>query len=218
MWEELAIQIIETYVDWHHSKRMKLTAQIRLNPTGEQAAILLETMETANAACNAISEYAWDTQVFTAFKLHRAVYHETRQRFPLSAQVVVRCLGKVADTYKSDKKRPHLFRPRGAVVYDSRILKYFTDREEVSIWTLNGRERISYSVGGPHANRLIAQRGESDLVYRHGMFFLLATCDVPEDDGVLVDDVLGIDLGIVEIATTSDGDRFNGSLVEAKRQ
>ena len=64
---------------------------------------MLETMETANAACNAMSDYAWETKTFTAFKLHRAVYHETRQRFPLSAQVVVRCLGKVADTYKSDK-------------------------------------------------------------------------------------------------------------------
>ncbi len=150
---------------------MKLTAQIRLNPTQEQAAILLETMETANAACHAISEYAWETQVFTAFKLHRALYHETRQRFPLSAQVVVRCLGKMADTYKADKKKVHTFRKRGAVVYDSRILKYFTDREEVSIWTLSGRERIPYSAGGPHAKMLLAQRGESDLVYRRGMFF-----------------------------------------------
>ena len=197
---------------------MKLTAQIRLHPTQEQAAILLKTMETANAACNAISEYAWDTQVFTAFKLHRAVYHETRQRFPLSAQVVVRCLGKVADTYKSDKKRKHEFRRRGAVIYDSRILKYFTQQKEVSIWTLAGRARIPYSVGGPHAKMLFAQRGESDLVYRRGMFFLLATCDVPEDDGALVDDVLGIDLGIVEIATDSTGESFNGSLIESKRQ
>jgi len=197
---------------------MKLTAQIRLNPTQEQAAILLETMETANAACNAISDYAWETKTFTAFKLHRAVYHETRQRFPLSAQVVVRCLGKVADTYKSDKKRKHEFRARGAVVYDSRILKHYTDRQEVSIWTLDGRARIPYSVGGPHARMLEHQRGESDLVYRRGMFFLLATCDVPEDDRALVDDVLGIDLGIVEIATDSTGESFNGLLVEAKRQ
>ena len=181
-------------------------------------------METANAACNAISDYAWQTKTFTAFKLHRALYHQTRQRFPLSAQVVVRCLGKVADTYKADKKRPHQFRKRGAVIYDSRILKYFTGHKEVSIWTLDGRARIPYSVGGPHARMLEHQRGESDLVYRPptkggiGMFFLLATCEVPEDDGAVVDDVLGIDLGIVEIATDSDGEGFNGALVEAKRQ
>ncbi len=203
---------------------MKLTAQIRLDPTAEQAAILLETMETANAACNAISEYAWSEKVFSKFKLQKAIYYDIKERFALTAQVVVRCLGKVADTYKADKKRPHQFRKRGAVVYDSRILKYFTEREEVSIWTLDGRARIPYKVGGPHARLLEYQKGESDLVYRppkgsgKGFFFLLATCDVPEDDETLVDDVLGIDLGIVEIATTSDGDRFNGALVEAKRQ
>ena len=197
---------------------MKLTAQIRLNPTQEQAAILLATMERANAACNAISEYAWSEKVFSKFKLQKAIYYHIKGRFELTAQVVVRCLGKVADTYKADKKRKHLFRKRGAVVYDSRILKYFTDRQEVSIWTLDGRARIPYSVGGPHARMLAYQRGESDLLYRKGRFYLLATCDVPESDETLVDDVLGVDLGIVEIATTSDGDSVNGERVEAKRQ
>ncbi len=147
---------------------MKLTAQIRLNPTAEQAAILLETMEAANAACNAISEYAWQTKTFSKFKLQAAIYHDIRQRFALSAQVVVRCLGKVADTYKADKKTVHTFRKRGAVVYDSRILKYFTEREEVSIWTMGGRERIAYSVGEHHARLLAYQQGESDLIYRKG--------------------------------------------------
>ena len=203
---------------------MKLTAQIRLNPSVEQAAILLATMETSNAACNAISDYAWSEKVFSKFKLQKAIYYDIKERFELTAQVVVRGLGKVADTYKADKKRKHEFRKRGAVIYDSSILKYFTERREVSIWTLDGRARIPYSVGGPHARLLEYQKGESDLVYRKGrhgrpsQFFLLATCDVPESDEVLVDDVLGIDLGIVEIATTSDGDSFNGALVEAKRQ
>ena len=62
------------------------------------------------------------------------------------------------------------------------------------------------------------QRGESDLVYRRGMFFLLATCDVPEDDRALVDDVLGIDLVIVEIATDRERHSVHGLWVESKRQ
>ena len=202
---------------------MKLTAQIRLDPTGERAAKLLETMEAANAACNAISEYAWEKKTFSKFKLQKVIYLDIRDCFALSAQVVVRCLGKVADTYKADKKVMHRFRERGAVVYDSRILKYYTERQEVSIWTLDGRARISYSVGEHHARLMAYQQGESDLIYRPptggglGKFFLLATCNVPEDDETLVDNVLGIDLGIVEIATTSDGDSFNGALVERKR-
>jgi len=62
---------------------------------------------------------------------------------------------------------------------------------------------------------LAYQRGESDLLYRK--FYLLTTCDVPESDETLVDDVLGVDLGIVEIATTSDAESFSGEVIEAKR-
>ncbi|MFB3131634.1 MAG: RNA-guided endonuclease TnpB family protein, partial [Rhodothermales bacterium] len=80
-------------------------------------------METSNAACNAISDYAWSEKVFSKFKLQKAIYYDIKERFELTAQVVVRGLGKVADTYKADKKRKHEFRKRGAVIYDSRILK-----------------------------------------------------------------------------------------------
>jgi putative transposase len=39
---------------------MKLVAQLKLNPTPEQHALLKATLERANAACNAISVYAWE--------------------------------------------------------------------------------------------------------------------------------------------------------------
>jgi hypothetical protein len=39
---------------------MKLTAQLKLLPTPQQAAALKRTLEAANAACNAISQVAWE--------------------------------------------------------------------------------------------------------------------------------------------------------------
>ncbi|QXD15675.1 transposase [Rhodocaloribacter litoris] len=197
---------------------MKLTAQIRLDPSPEQADALLRTMETANAACNAISEHAWATRTFSKYELQKAIYHDIRGRFALSAQVVVRCLGKVADAYKLDRNTKRTFRKRGAIVYDSRILRYYTERREVSIWTMTGRERIPYTVGEHHARLLAYQQGESDLIYRKGRFYLLTTCDVPEEDEEAVDGVLGVDLGIAQIATDSDGDSFSGEQVESKRK
>ena len=56
------------------------------------------------------------------------------------------------------------------------------------------------------------RQGESDLLVRDGKWFLAATCEVPE--AVLNESpagFLGVDLGIVNIATTSDGDRYAGS-------
>ena len=61
------------------------------------------------------------------------------------------------------------------------------------------------------ATLALYRKGESDLVARDGMWFLLATCEVPEaplnTDPV---DFLGVDLGIVNIATTSDGQIMAG--------
>jgi len=60
--------------------------------------------------------------------------------------------------------------------------------------------------------RLLQTRGgETDLVYRHGIWYLLATCEVPEPAPVDVHDVLGIDLGRTNIATDSDGAFYCGS-------
>src|SRR5262245_47762620 len=99
---------------------MKLTAQVKLLPTPEQAEVLKQTLEAANAACNAISAYAWANRVFNQFKLHKALYAAIRDEYRLAAQVVIRCLGKVADAYKPDKTTQRTFKPHGAVPYDSR--------------------------------------------------------------------------------------------------
>src|SRR5882724_9409388 len=121
---------------------MKLTAQIKLRPTPEQYAALKGTLERANAACNAISDYAWANQVFNQFKLHAALYTNLRAQFGLGSQLAVRCLSKVADAYKLDKGAKRHFKEHGSIAFDSRILRYFTDQQLVTIWTLGGRESI----------------------------------------------------------------------------
>jgi len=47
--------------------------------------------------------------------------------------------------------------------------------------------------------------GESDLVYRGGMWFLYATVEVAEAEPVEPRGFLGVEMGIVQIATDSDG-------------
>ena len=73
-------------------------------PTDEQADLLLDTMKEANTVCNAISDVAWEKRIFNNFKLHHEVYHSYKATFNLSSQILVRCIAKVADSYKLDKK------------------------------------------------------------------------------------------------------------------
>src|SRR5262249_22149866 len=50
------------------------------------------------------------------------------------------------------------------------------------------------------------QKGESDLWFHRGEWYLLATCDVEEPVPEQVESYLGIDGGIVNLATDSDGE------------
>jgi IS605 OrfB family transposase len=198
--------------------RVKLIAQVKLLPSKAQAQALKNTLELANAACDWISELAWDAQVFKQYDLHKLIYHRARSHYDLSAQVIVRCIGKVADAYKLDKKTARTFKTHGAIAFDDRILSWKTDKQAVSIWTLAGRQKISY-VCGERQKRLLESRiGETDLVYRKGDFYLLAVCEVPEPTPSDVDNVLGVDFGIIKLATDSDGQSYSGEKIEETRQ
>ncbi len=197
---------------------MKLTAQIKLRPTKEQKEILLETLEVCNRACDYISGVAFEKSVYSKFKLQTIVYTDVKEKFKLSAQIVIRCIGKVCDSYKIDKMVKRRFRKSGAIPYDSRILSYRPDKVMVSIWSIEGRLKISF-VCGEHQRKLLEfQQGESDLAYHKGKFYLLATCDVQDDDPIDFDKFIGVDLGIVNIATTNSGESFSGDAVEKVRQ
>src|SRR5690554_6012423 len=100
---------------------MKLTAKVKLLPDAEQYKYLLETLETTNASCNEISGIAWEHRTFNQFGLQKLVYTMVRTKYPLTAQVVIRAISKVADAYKLDKNSKRTFRPHGGIAYDARI-------------------------------------------------------------------------------------------------
>jgi putative transposase len=90
----------------------------------------------------------------------------------------------------------------------------------VSIWTLDGRiknVRFACSLGA--LKQLIEHRnGESDLVFRDGTWFLAATCEVPEAPQFEPKDWIGVDRGVVNLATTSDGDNHQGRRLDRYRR
>ena len=198
---------------------VKLTAKLHLQPTKEQRQTLLDTMQEANAACDHVSEWCWENKVFGQYKIHHGTYHTIKGTFNLSAQMVVRCVAKVCDAYKQSRKTQRKFRPSGSVAYDSRILSY--KGAVASIWTVVGRQKIPFVTGAHHAELLKYAQGEADLAYIKGKFYLLQTCDVPHEEEQSLEDVIGVDLGITNIASTDDGKTFAGNglnQLRAKRQ
>jgi IS605 OrfB family transposase len=162
-----------------------------------------------------MSDYAWTHKIFNQFRIHNGVYHAVRKSSKLAAQAVVRCISKVADSYKLDKKRKRVFRLLGAVTYDVRILSYSIDKRIASLWSVDGRLKIPFVC---HNDKLLPYvKGEADLIAKNGKWYLFQTVEVPEDDVSDVEDFLGVDFGIVNLATTSDGKSFSGEAVDNTR-
>jgi IS605 OrfB family transposase len=197
---------------------MRLTVAIQLLPTPEQADRLKRTLEAANAACNYIGQVAWESKTFRQFPIHRLTYQAARETFGLASQLAVRCIGKVADAYKLDRETQRTFQPHGAVPYDDRILSYNLKGSEVSIWTLDGRQALPFVCGDRQRTLLATQRGETDLALVRGKWYLFVTCEIETPEPIDVEGVLGVDLGIVNLATDSDGETFSGEHVERRRQ
>jgi putative transposase len=196
---------------------VKLIAQLKLRPSPEQANALRATLETANAACNHASRVAWESGTFREYALRKLVYGDLRNTYGLGAQTAQHCVAKVADAYTRDRTRCLTFKPHGSIAFDDRNLSYALPDASVSIWTLHGRERIPFVCGERQWQLLQTRRGESDLVYRKGQWYLLATCEVEEPAPGDLDDALGVDLGVANIATDSDGQVHSGCAINNVR-
>lgn len=186
---------------------MKTILQLKLNPSDDQKSILIETMLVFNAACDHISEIAWNEQCFSKFKLHKIVYYPIKEQFKLTAQMVIRAIGKVVDSYKTHRECKHIFKSTGAVIYDQRIMA-FRSINKVNLWTVNGRETISFVFGQYQKKRWHQRKGQAQLILRDKTFYLLVSVETEEGMPIDPEGYIGVDLGIVEIATCSDGESY----------
>ncbi|WP_327136702.1 transposase [Streptomyces sp. NBC_01340] len=212
---------------------MKLTVQVKLLPTPVQAAALEATLRACNEAASWADGVAFEKDMKRNFALREHTYDQIKARWNLGAQAAQHVIKKTCDAYATLRanlragnlgrpgskryrratEKPVTFRPEAAQPYDDRMLSWQIAQRRVSIWTVSGRVKDVAFTASPEqlATVELYRKGESDLVCRDGRWFLLATCEVPEaEPNAEPVDFLGIDLGIVNIATTSDGEIMAG--------
>ncbi|MER6956544.1 transposase [Streptomyces sp. NPDC000618] len=219
---------------------MKLAVRVKLLPTPEQASALAATLRACNEAANWLSSEAFNHQVTSRAGLQARAYGDLRAR-GLSAQPALHVVRKVSDAYAVLKaharvgnlgepgsqryvratSKPITFRAGAAQPFDDRCLSWQVSASTVSIWSVSGRlKRIAFA-GYPEQLDLLVRyrRGESDLLHQNGEWYLIATCDVPEvEENSRPDGFVGVDLGIVNIATTSTGQRHSGRRLNRRRE
>ncbi len=198
---------------------MKLTVPIKLVVTPAQREALLATLRRCNAAACWLGEKAFADRQASRQRLHTDYYAELRTKFELSSQMACRVIAKVIGAYRRDRSIQPRFRELGAVAYDARILSFAKDLSSVSLLALESRlKKLPVRMGDHQRTMLAGKRGESDLVFRKGKFYLYVTVDVPAAALSAPTAWLGVDLGIVNLATDNDGERFVGAQVQTVRE
>ncbi len=186
-------------------------------------AMLTATMKAFNAAASWIARVCWDEEITNTNTAHHRVYGETRTDFDLSAQLAVNARAKAVEAVKSvrAKKRETcpVFGARGSVRYDARSYS-FKPMDQVSLLTLDGRV-VCRMMEGARQHAMLTdpawEIGGADLVWRRGVYSLHVTQSREAPDLTEAPDVIGVDLGIVNVAVDSAGQIFTGELVRTVR-
>ena len=140
--------------------------------------------------------------------------------------MTVRVLHVVADSYrgKGHKDTRHRFRPDAAVVVNDRLYRFEPKGgyQRVSLSTIDGRITCGLALGG--YQRAVLARAtkptEADLVEdRKGRWRLHLAVVLPDPEPAdQSGGVLGIDLGIKQLAVDSDGAQYSGGRVNGLRR
>jgi IS605 OrfB family transposase len=204
---------------------MQRTVTLTLRVTPEDAPKLERTRERFAAACDWISGVAFAEGVFNTVRLHHRTYYEARARFrPLQSQLVVRAIGVVADAYRRDRTHRHHFRAGTATVYDERLLRFEPKGgyQRASLATVGGRIRCPLAIGG-YQRAILAEAvkvGQADLLRdpkgRWRLHLAVALPDPAPADAS--GGVLGVDLGLKNLAADSDGVTYAGAHVNGLRR
>ncbi len=206
------------------------TISIKLDVNDHQA-VLHETQQRFNAAASWIASVCWSEHITNTNTAHHRVYGETRTRFGLGAQLAVCARAKAVEAVKAARtqekhrqpdEKPITcpeFGPRGSVRYDSRTFRLLS-LDRVSLNTIEGRITCRLLPGKRQHDMLVDptwQIGGADLVWRRGTYYLNVAQhkDAPEETET--SQTLGVDLGIVNLATDSEGHTFTGATVHETR-
>jgi len=141
----------------------------------------------------------------------------------LAAQLAVNARAKAVEAVQSVKAKKRetcpVFGARGSVRYDARCFS-FKPLDHVSLLTLDGRVTCRMLLG-PRQHAMLTdpawESGGADLVWRNHRYYLHVTQSREAPDTAETPDVIGVDLGIVNVAVDSEGQVFTGEHVRTVR-
>jgi putative transposase len=195
------------------------TIVCKLDPTAEQVVEIDATLVAFAGACNHIAAVSRREDTTNKVILQHACYREVREMFGLSANLAIRAIARVCAALKVPEKAGSTFEPT-SIDYDQRIFNFREKDWTFSLTLLNSRARLASKLGGRQRAMLKGQHPTSATLVkrREGGYFLHVQITGESPPTMTATGTLGVDLGVVNLATDSDGENFSGDGVEVVRK
>jgi IS605 OrfB family transposase len=154
-------------------------------------------------------------------KMQKLVYNQVRDKFGLPANLAIQALRRVCanrKTAKQNNRNVRKFSPT-SVSYDARIFSFKEYDYTVSLKLIRSRVRFELDIGNYQRGLLKEQEPKSATLVkrRNGEYYVHINLDNETPEPFVTKNVLGVDLGRVDIAHTSEGDKWDGKRLTAKR-
>ncbi len=187
----------------------RAVAKVKIAATNEVVA----TVKAYGKALQFCVDQAWSRRIRNNVKLHRFVYKRLRQALP--AQLAVACIKQACGIVKKAKSKPII--GKASVSYNfprSASLK----GNVLALRLLKGRQEFGVKVPACYAEYFKSWKLAESLlrIDRKGKCFFLFgfSKEVDAIDSVSQKRVLGVDLGVNNLAVTSDGRFFHSARVK----
>ncbi|MGL5943792.1 MAG: RNA-guided endonuclease InsQ/TnpB family protein [Waterburya sp.] len=179
-----------------------------------------KTLEVFAAACEWVNLNT-PPELTNKAKMQKLVYNDVRALFGLSANLAIQALRRVCGnrkTARQKKSNVRKFTPT-SVSYDAQIFSFRESDYSVSLKLLENRVRFDLDIGNYQRGILKGQNPTSATLVkrRNSDYYIHINLDNETPELISTNQVLGVDLGRVDIAYTSDGDNWSGQQLEKIR-
>jgi putative transposase len=206
----LHVVYIVPQMSYHRGMNQAITVKCKLIVPPKFTERVNETLAGFSDACNRILQTAKDNKCGHTTKLHHLTYKRVREATGLKANHVCQAIRRVVNQRKATKQI-HKFRPT-SISLDARTFKYIESEQKVGVTLKSGRVNFDLKIGGYQIALLRGQSPTSATLSqsRNGNYYINVVVQVPTQAKRKTPKVLGVDLGLRDIATTSTGKSWDG--------
>lgn len=172
---------------------------------------LIKTMELFNKACQEVINVGWEIKEYDKIELHNLTYRAIRRDFPLLRSSLVEAARDVAcEMLKRTKftKKPKK-RLLGSIRLNLQTFKPFLESGYVSVSTVSGRKKVPIKIPNYFNKYTHWPIKAANLKYKNGRLFFVLIADKKAPKSKTPKTVLGVDLGVNNIAVCSNNIFFN---------